>query len=377
MGRKDRSQKDRAALTEGDEGPVDGNPEFVILGDDGEAYRLESLPSGEEQEERGSVTEKLGGEYSDEILDEVRQYSRPSWQQEDSSLDPIDDFDAYAEHGFKLPPGYYEVFEDAARKEVEALERMKLPPDPDKAALIEARKKLVKGRSLEELKWMKLHAYYRAMEMIRAERGREPNTEEREDYLARQGVPLHLVSAKEFDMKPEEVVQMMEQKQAEAAAKGTRASEGEGEKSSMLSLDSITESEVADWTPDWRVQSYFTHPECQWSLLQGLASAFASVSGKGGQTDSELGEETLEVEIPFVAQTTYTPNYLQQQKLRRFRRQQSAQRRLAFWLSLATVLGVSVYRSWRRRRAKGGPRGPQAGKAPSQTSGSGVLPRIR
>ncbi len=136
----------------------------------------------------------------------------------------MSDIDDFVQHGFNIPPAEYDEVQKIGKARLWKLEKLKAPLDSEDQAIVDARVDMVKHRSLEDVKWLKHKAYYRAMEKIRAEKAAEDKAH-REEYLASKGAPLDVVPAAVIDAPSP----MQQAAQAQAAAGRSAAAAGAAE----------------------------------------------------------------------------------------------------------------------------------------------------
>lgn len=58
----------------------------------------------------------------------MRKYGKAQWDQEPSSLDPIDDIQTFYDYDFRLPPEDYDAYQAAAKLKLDQLEDLKDAP---------------------------------------------------------------------------------------------------------------------------------------------------------------------------------------------------------------------------------------------------------
>lgn len=208
------------------------------------------------------------GEYPQKIVDEVRTFEKPAWEEEVSSLDPVSDIDDFVQHGFNIPPEDYDEVQKIGKARLWKLEKLKAPLDSEDQAIVDARVDMVKHRSLDDVKWLKHKAYYRAMEKIRADKAAEEKAH-REEYLASKGAPLDVVPAALIDAPSP----MQQAAQARAAAGRSAAAAGAAEAvpedisrfykpvgasvAELIDLQRAAQpSETTEWEEGWDSMSY-------------------------------------------------------------------------------------------------------------------------
>ncbi len=85
------------------------------------------------------------------------------------SLDPVEDLDVFQAYDLRLPPTTYDALQEAAQEEIESLEASKgVTLDPEHQRVVAYRQQLMDGTSGDDVKWLKLRAYHRAMDKLRA-----------------------------------------------------------------------------------------------------------------------------------------------------------------------------------------------------------------
>eukprot|EP00200_Dunaliella_tertiolecta_P014613 CAMPEP_0202393840 /NCGR_PEP_ID=MMETSP1127-20130417/93119_1 /ASSEMBLY_ACC=CAM_ASM_000462 /TAXON_ID=3047 /ORGANISM="Dunaliella tertiolecta, Strain CCMP1320" /LENGTH=375 /DNA_ID=CAMNT_0048996435 /DNA_START=14 /DNA_END=1141 /DNA_ORIENTATION=- len=322
--------------------------------------------------ETDTVELEYGAEFSETTLDILRGYERPSYLQElEDSLDPVDDLDDHLAHGIKIPPATYEALQAAGREEIEGLARMRdAPIDPEKQEEVRYRQQLAEGTQPKDLTWLKMRAYYRGAERIRAERDAR-NAQAEAERLAAYGVPTDKVPPEALNLTATQAAQRHKLQLAVAAANARRA-RGSQDKD-LLSDDSLElSSSESEWPQQQQQQQQQPlSPELRAALSAQLAAYAAQRSqgmpvtpsapdhGVGTLTQQQQQQQQQESDRQQEAtdrrlRTVYTEAYLQQQQLSRRVQQQQQQRTLAFWVSLATVSGTYLVRMLRRRAGKGG-----------------------
>lgn len=426
-------RRKKAQASEGS-GSEDGQ---IVLHDDQGRTWVAQLPSegGVSASDRGedSVDEQFGKTYPSDILDEIRTLQHPPWQESDSSLDPIEDIEAYAVHNFRMDPAAYDAIQATAAAEIEQLEAMRAPVKEEFKELVEQRKQLVEvrgmkrgegerqggaqrmggdagwhapgwwrhahhscqptaprglgahsdpppphpvppiptphplirhtqGRTIEDVKWLKLHAYHRGMQTLRAMDAEAATGPEREQYLASKGAPLDVVPQPLLDMTPGQWVERAESRGAQRGGGGVG---GEGEEASS-----------SEWEVGWDAPTWQRSPLMLAALSNALAGALGG-SGSGAQAGTasqaasskrdaaDSGGGAMAVAAagrPTAPQSVYTVAH--QERLRRRRAVTSAarERKQAFWLGFAATAGVSTAR-WLWRRHKGAHGGAGGGAA--------------
>ncbi|KAF8057664.1 hypothetical protein HT031_006013 [Scenedesmus sp. PABB004] len=329
-----------------------GSEEGALVVVDADGRRLElvgpraGLPEGGASSD--TVAEKLAGNYSEDIVQEVRRYGKPAWEATESGLDALEDIADFYAYDFRLPPGTHDAYVDAAAAEMAALEAAKAPLPPDAAAAIAARAALVEGKTAEELAWLKHKAYYRGVAKVRAAKR-----------------ALEAAAADDGGA---------EQQPAPAAPLPGGAGAAPAQRLGLLSEEEVlvAVSDPSEWEHGWNAPGYARHPD----VLQSLRGAFAGALGlpyvspaqqaeadaawqqllaqerarqRAAQELADAREALAAKHAPFQA---YTPEHLERQ---RRQRQLDAHRRgkaQAFWLSLGVAVGSSAVRWWLRRGAR-------------------------
>ena len=217
---------------------------------------------------------------------------------------------------------------------------------PEELDLIQYRKDLVDGTSLDDVKLLKLRAYHRAMDELNAGRAELRMPEARRKLMEHYSVPLDKVPQDLIDMTPEQL-----------ADRWRRAQRRPDEPAAAAVWSEY--SEDSEWGKDWNSRSYL-HCETARREMQEAFAPLPAASSQGSSAAAaaaanpwgEFGKVLLNGD-PDKVQVwkpihEYTPEYLQQQRMSRQLRSQQRQRALAFWLPLATVLGTYVVKGVRR-----------------------------
>lgn len=218
--------------------------------------RVDATASAEDSAD--TVTELLAGNYTQDVVDEVKKYGKPEWDvPESSTLDPIDDIEDMYNYDFKLPPKVHDKYVQEAAGQVMDLEKMKGPVDPEVLAKIEQRKKLVEGRHADDVKWMKHKAYYRGMQKVRA-------------------------AKKQLEQAVAEDAAVAAGQQQTAVAAPQQQLPGPRQQTPQLAPSLYSENEVlaaisdpSEWDVSYTAATYQQHPE----VLQQLRSSFAACFG--------------------------------------------------------------------------------------------------
>lgn len=272
------------------------------------------------------------------------------------SLDPIDDVEDHARHDLRLPPAAYDAVEAAVQQEVQALRQQRdsrLPPDEEQ--LVRYRKQLVEGSSVDDVKWLKLRAYHRAMDQMRLQQQASNSPAAQQQRMDEYEVPLDLVPKQLLDLTPEQLADRWQ------GGAGT----------STLVGDAVY-SEDSEWPSDWASTSYLHNDSARGQLLEAFVPQRNVRFGVSLRPTAPLPKQPLDhfgslaiasnATQPWQLVDGYTAEHLNEVAMERKLRIQQRQRSLAFWLPLAAVLGTYVVRGIRRlMRPKGGAKG--GGKA--------------
>jgi hypothetical protein len=342
----------------------------------GNAYRRVAKPVDQDvSTDVDSVDLLLGQDYTQDIVDEVKKYPKPPFDAADDSLDPVEDFQEYVDYNLKFPPAYHDLAMRAAEEEIMELEQLKGPIDPELARKVEQRRQLVAGKPLEDVKWLKHKAYYRAMQRLHAAREAEAK-EEREQYLTAKGAPLDAVPADIIDLSPQQYVERAKQVLKHEAA-AAEAAMGPSSSNNQQQQEEAPEP----WDTRWTAPGYDKHPQ----VVAQLAAAVAEMGwwglpitrrqhilqlqkqqqqGFNEATEALSNSESSEEADVYVAQyhppapfQAYTPEYLAKINRREAAQRYQRRKQQAFWLSLGAVFGTSMIQ-WLRRRGKGKGRYP-------------------
>ncbi|KAG1664515.1 hypothetical protein FOA52_007779 [Chlamydomonas sp. UWO 241] len=299
-----------------------------------------------------SVDAQYAGEFSEETRNMMKGYGKPTWLDEESSLDPVEDLEEHEQYGLRLPPTTYDAAQAAADEyaaELRAAAGEAL--DPEEEALIRYRRDLVKGTDLEELKLLKLRAYHRAMDTQRA-RAAAASPEARRQLMEEYDVPLDAVPAELIDMSPEQLAERW-------------AASQQGGSSAPAWDDPLLDSDGSEWAADWAATGYLTSAAGRAQLVAtlglGAARRGAPAPTPRPEPQPKFGDLLIHGDPSnyqvYEAAHGYTPEYLEQQQLQRKWRMQQRQRALAFWLPLSGVLGLAAVKGvralLRARRAAG------------------------
>lgn len=264
------------------------------------------------------VERVLANEFSETLKDEVRQLGRLAREEEeDSSLDPIEDLDLFIEHQIPMTPPAYEAVRGAFQQDLNNLERIRDPQlDPEQRRIIDSRRQLVEGTPLEDVKWLKLKAYHQAMRQLQPVKAQAA--------AASSGQPLPQAAG------------------GEASNSGTS--------SSRLGQGAADDTE-SEWAPGWDSRQYLRPQELRQHPL--LAAVSARLLGKAAkpapQPASGSGARHAEALRPY---RRYTQEHL---ALQERERQLAAHRRQKGLLFCGGLAAVAVYELVRmlRRRSKG------------------------
>ncbi|GAX83561.1 hypothetical protein CEUSTIGMA_g10986.t1 [Chlamydomonas eustigma] len=306
------------------------------------------------KDETDTVEAQFGGEYSDATIDIVRDFPKPEWIDEPSSLDPIEDLEEYAEHDLRLPPSTYDKVQQAADEEAEEIRAIKnVHLDAEEEAIIKYRKALVEGTSLDDVKLLKLRAYFNAKKELKASQ-QQQEVELRHKILEDYAVPQDKVPPELIAMTPEQLADRYKlvQHQKKLQQEGSPSTAGHWEEY----------SEESEWAADWVSTSYLQSDAFKQQLYMAYAPRQVPPEvAHQDETASEFGDVMLFGDPKNVKELKlyreYTPEYLEAQRTSLKLKAQQQQRALAFWLPLTAVLGASVLRGVRRLllRKKGGP----------------------
>lgn len=218
--------------------------------------------------------------------------------------------------------------------------------NPEQEQLIEYRRQLVEGTSLDDLKILKLRAYHRAMDKLKAENAELGKPEVRRQLMEMYGVPLDKVPQDLIDMNPEQISERWHQAQLEKG--GAEATDWSGY------------SEDSDWAHGWDSRSYLLCDDSRRAFQQAFSPSGVTVipephSSASGSHDADWGEfgQILLEGDPKNARVwapvrEYTAEYLSQQRLTRQLRSQQRQRALAFWVPLTMLLGAYAVKGIKR-----------------------------
>lgn len=206
------------------------------------------------EESTDTVVDKLAGNFSESVVNEVRKYGKPEWEQtESSTLDPIEDIEDMYTYDFKLPPHVHDKYVEAAAGDIVDLEQLKGPVDTELLAKIEQRRKLTEGRHADDVKWLKHKAYYRGINKVRAAKKQleQIAAEDAEDAA----VASTAVASPSSSLNPQP-------SQPHPA---------------LYSADEVLAgiSDPSEWDMSYTAASYQQHPE----VLQQLRSSFAACLG--------------------------------------------------------------------------------------------------
>jgi hypothetical protein len=332
-----------------------------------------TLPK-EPKEESDTVEEEFGREYSDGTLDMLRGVRRPDWQEDDESLDPIEDMQDYLDNGLAMPPTTYDALQAAAQEDLERLQLLKeQQPDPEQAAIVRYRKGLAEGASHKELTWLKLRAYHRAKSELRAEQEKQQSETHAQRLQAYQ-VPTDRIPPELLDLTPEQLAERRKLA-AMASGKSSRAGRSSSQQRSKSEATSTSSSQPAEQQQEASSSApapastapsrnpYLPSPQI---IAAGVAAAFqelrGSSEGAGDASQSSQDREQPRDEMQSAGQgtsssrveadrlkprTVYTAEYLEELRLQKEIASQQTQRTLAFWLSLSCVVGGStLYCIW-------------------------------
>jgi hypothetical protein len=231
--------------------------------------------------------------------------------------------------------------------------------EPDEEETIRYRKALAEGTSLDDVKILKLRAYYNAKEKLKASQ-QQQQSELRQQMLEDYGVPVDKVPPELIDLTPEQLTDRWLQAQHWQQQGGRRRSTaGHWEEY----------SEESEWAADWTSTSYLQSDAFKQQLYMAFAPRQAGPEDIPQQEQSsEFGDVMLFGDPKNVKEwrpyREFTPEFLEAQQTSLKLRSQQQQRALAFWLPLSAVLGASVLKGIRRLflRKKGGAPGNKAEK---------------
>ena len=285
----------------------------------------------------------------------MRQLEKPFDPEGASSLDPVSDLTDYIDNGLGLPPASYDALKEGAQEKIKQLQAFKdYKVQPDEQEAVRYRQRLVEGADHADVTWLKLRAYHRAVDQLRAEKA-AVTQEEHQQLMRAYEVPVDKVPQELLDMTP---AQLAERRMLAATAASRRGAGGlKAQRSLLPSEDISTESEwPAEVLRPVAAQQGVFRPSVLASFAAGVASAFSDTIRPPASTSSHgvpaaaTGEG--EGPSPQVAaapappkrelRTIYTQSYLDETALRRQIRNQKTQRRLAFWLSFLTVTGACM-----------------------------------
>lgn len=272
-----------SAPQDSQQAPDDAEQVPVVTAADGRRFVpvMTQGPASSTSEETDTVLEALAGNYTQDVVDEVRQYGKPEWEvTESSTLDPIDDIETMYAYDFKLPPKVHDQYVGAAAGEIKDLENMKGEVDPETLAKYEQRRKLTEGRHAEDIKWMKHKAYYRGMQKIRAVK-------------------------KQLQQAAEEDAQDATADSSTTAANDSKHQQQPAVQQPQQRLSHYSEAEVlaeisdpSEWDQSWVSPSYQQHPE----VLQQLRSSFAKCFDLPYVSPQQQQEQELQLQQALAAQ---------------------------------------------------------------------------
>jgi hypothetical protein len=314
-----------------------------------------TLPK-EPKEESDTVGEEFGREFSDGTLDMLRGIRRPEWQEDDESLDPVEDMQDYLDNGLAMPPTTYDALQAAAQEDLERLQSLReQQPDPEQAAIVRYRQRLAEGASHKDLTWLKLRAYHRAMSELRADQEQQ-RSEAHAQRLQAYQVPTDRIPAELLDLTPEQLAERRKLA-AMASSKRSRSSRSKSEAAPTTTQQPAEQQqqEASSSAPAQtgpRRNPYLPSPQV---IAAGVAAAFQELHGKdgggGAASQSSQGSQSTTDAAGQAAsssradtdrpkpRTVYTAEYLEEMRLQKEIASQQRQRSLAFWLSLSCVVG--------------------------------------
>lgn len=157
------------------------------------ASEAETVSEAPEGTELDSVDERFG-DFSETIRDEIRALDKAAWEESDPSMDPLSDIDTFIDYGLPLPPQHYDALQAVGAEALEELESIKgAGLTPEAQARVQYRMQLVDGVAPADQQWLKLRAYHRASERLRAERAAAKAGPARREELLAFGAPLDVV----------------------------------------------------------------------------------------------------------------------------------------------------------------------------------------
>mmetsp|Transcript_13918 Transcript_13918/g.24392 ORF Transcript_13918/g.24392 Transcript_13918/m.24392 type:complete len:347 (-) Transcript_13918:595-1635(-) len=320
--------------------------------------RQASVGALEAPSSEDTVQHEFGAEYSENTLNILRGFEKPPFLVESSSLDPADDLATYMDLGLAMPPASYEVLQAWGEDEIERLARLREPTNSAQADLVRYRQQLAEGASHQDMTWLKLRAYHRAMAQLRADQA-HAKAELDMDRLQAYEVPTDRVPADLLNLTPKQLAER--RRLAELASAKAKQQQQQSHAQRLLSLPEPSEESEWEIPPSVLLAgaSVTSLSSLPVSAVQGVLHALRRHRGGLHVLQQELvpQQEDLPQEPgsevqPRVFQTVYAPAYLEQQRLDKFMRRQRQQRTAAFWVGLLTVSGLSLLRFLRRKMRK-------------------------
>lgn len=285
-------------------------------------------------DEPDSVEEEFGGEYSSETLDLLRSINKPEYLEESSSLDPVSDLSEYLDNSLAIPPATYDALQEIGKEKLRAMEELKdAEPDASVTDTVRYRQALAQGTRPEDMTWLKLRAYHRAMNELKA-------------VDKEQGGADGVFGAEE---PAEPTIEELSNRQRVAQMARTLLARRARQRQDAVQriLSQPDPSEESEWVAPQPAP--LLSPAAAQGVIaslcehQGSIRVLPAVPEQGPaapvpEAETQPATEHAQIVRP-AARTVYTQTYLDQQALRRKVQRQQRQRSAAFWLSLLTVSG--------------------------------------
>lgn len=341
-------------------------------GQDEEIIDLET-PS----EWKDDIDDKFG-DYDSEIRQEIRSLEAPLHEQVESSLDP-GDLDEFLENGFPFKRADWEALQKAAEAEIKELEELRDPVPESYRDQIAHRVKLVEGKDPEEVKWLKMKAYYKARDLARASAAQRAQLDQTAKIYDA-GAPMDFVTVDQLRMTPQDFAQArlkqrtLQDEEAHRLVTSKDLGAYYGEEPSRVPAHLLIDnySQDSEWASDWANPQYVSHPHVLQNFFADYGLLF--VSGKGAphkarqapalsgvEEVEEIELEVPEEDIPDKAQSElqllkvpvriYTKQYKDYLGQKKILVEQKQQQKQVFVTGITTVVAASFVRwLWRSVR---------------------------
>ncbi|KXZ49529.1 hypothetical protein GPECTOR_21g757 [Gonium pectorale] len=301
----------------------------------------------EKEQSEDSVEAEFGGDYSEESLNVLRSLGKKGQEFAELGSSEQEALEPPSQAACDAAVARYKEYERDLQEVAQHV------PDERERNWVEYKRALVEDATAEELTWLKLKAYHRGIDSLRAERG--------EDAA---GNPIDAMPATSGSAS---------EQQGTAAASSSPSSFPERDavlravrdllpSSSSEEDDTATTSGAGGWGPLHQQQRLASHAAAG-PMAAAVTGATLPAAAAAASSHPDATASALAADEPG---TVYVSSYLEEQDLSARVALQQRQRSRAFTISLAAALTLSLARWWLRRGRKGRPDAAQAAAAAEQ-----------